>query len=119
MQPFIQTLREGKELSLFIDEFRTPTSAKTASQGLLLALEKVNGRIHLGGKERVSRYDFGRLLVEVLQLPANSLKACRQQDVKMAAPRPPDVSLDSSKAFELGYAPLSLREELEALRGQL
>ncbi|MDP8966129.1 MAG: NAD(P)-dependent oxidoreductase [Cyanobacteriota bacterium] len=119
MQPFIQTLREGKELSLFIDEFRTPASGTTAAQGLLLALDKVKGRIHLGGKERVSRYDFGRLLVEVLQLPATGLKACRQQDVKMAAPRPPDVSLDSSMAFALGYAPLSLREELEALRGKI
>jgi len=119
MQPFIQTLREGKELSLFIDEFRTPASGTTAARGLLLALEKVKGRIHLGGKERVSRYDFGRLLVEVLQLPTTGLKACRQIDVKMAAPRPPDVSLDSSMAFALGYAPLSLREELEALRGKI
>lgn len=117
MQPFIQTLREGRELSLFIDEFRTPASGTTAAKGLLLALEQVNGRIHLGGKERVSRYDFGRLLVEALELPSEGLKACRQADVKMAAPRPPDVSLDSSKAFSLGYAPLLLSEELEALKG--
>jgi dTDP-4-dehydrorhamnose reductase len=81
-------------------------------------LEKqVQGMIHLGGKERLSRYDFGRLLVEVFQLPATRLKSCRQQDVKMAAPRPADVSLDSSKAFHLGYQPLSVREELEMLRG--
>jgi len=119
MQPFIKTLREGQELSLFTDEFRTPVSGKTAAQGLLLALEKVKGRIHLGGKERISRYDFGRLLVEVLQLPETGLKKCRQKDVKMAAPRPPDVSLDSSMAFALGYAPLSLREELEELRGKV
>ncbi len=119
MQPFVQTLREGKELSLFTDEFRTPASGTTAARGLLLALEKVNGRIHLGGKERISRYDFGRLLVEVLELPSEGLKACRQEDVKMAAPRPPDVSLDSSMAFALGYAPLSVREELEALRGKI
>ncbi len=119
MQPFIQTLRERKELSLFTDEFRTPASGTTAAKGLLLVLKKVNGRIHLGGKERVSRYDFGRLLVEVLELSSEGLKACRQADVKMAAPRPPDVSLDSSKAFNLGYAPLSLREELEALRGKV
>ncbi|MDF5712900.1 MAG: NAD(P)-dependent oxidoreductase [Rhizonema sp. NSF051] len=112
IQSFIQTLKEGKELNLFIDEFRTPVSGKTAAKGLLLALEKVNGRIHLGGKERISRYDFGRLLVEVFQLPANQLKACRQQDVKMAAPRPADVSLNSSKAFALGYQPPSLLEEL-------
>jgi dTDP-4-dehydrorhamnose reductase len=119
MQPFIKTLREGQELSLFTDEFRTPVSGKTAAQGLLLALENVKGRIHLGGKERISRYDFGRLLVEVLQLPETGLKKCRQKDVKMAAPRPPDVSLDSSMAFALGYAPLSLREELEELRGKV
>lgn len=119
MQPFIKTLREGQELSLFTDEFRTPVSGKTAAQGLLLALENVKGRIHLGGKERISRYNFGRLLVEVLQLPETGLKKCRQKDVKMAAPRPPDVSLDSSMAFALGYAPLSLREELEELRGKV
>ncbi|MBH8573220.1 NAD(P)-dependent oxidoreductase [Nostocaceae cyanobacterium CENA369] len=113
MQPFIQTLKEGKELSLFIDEFRTPVSGITAAKGLLLALETVNGHIHLGGKERISRYDFGKLLVDIFQLPATGLKACKQQDVKMAAPRPADVSLDSSKAFELGYQPLSLREELQ------
>jgi len=115
MQPFMQTLEEGKELKLFIDEFRTPVSGKTAAKGLLLALEKVNGVIHLGGKERISRFDFGKLLVEVFQLPSTGLKACRQEDVKMAAPRPSDVSLDSSKAFALGYEPLSVKEELKAL----
>lgn len=118
MQPFIQTLREGKKLSLFVDEFRTPASGRTAAQGLLLALDNVNGIIHLGGKESISRYEFGRLLIEVLQLP-DGLKACHQNDLKMAAPRPADVSLDSAKAFELGYTPLALREELEALRGQV
>jgi dTDP-4-dehydrorhamnose reductase len=115
IQPFIQTLKQGKELNLFIDEFRTPVSGKTAAKGLLLALEKVNGLIHLGGKERISRYDFGRLLVEVFQLAPDGLKGCQQKDVKMAAPRPSDVSLDSSKAFSLGYQPLSLREELQDL----
>ncbi|QLE56912.1 NAD(P)-dependent oxidoreductase [Nostoc sp. TCL26-01] len=115
IQPFIQTLQAGKELNLFIDEFRTPVSGKTAAKGLLLALTKVNGIIHLGGKERISRYDFGQILAEVFQLPATGIKACRQQDVKMAAPRPADVSLDSSLAFALGYQPLSIKEELAAL----
>ena len=118
IQPFMQTLKDGKELALFTDEFRTPASGTTAAKGLLMVLEKqVQGMIHLGGKERLSRYDFGRLLVEVFQLPATRLKSCRQQDVKMAAPRPADVSLDSSQAFHLGYQPLSVREELEMLRG--
>lgn len=119
IQGFIKALREGKELNLFADEFRTPVSATTAAGGLLFALENVEGLIHLGGKQRVSRYDFGRLMAEVLELPQEKLKSCSQKDVPMAAPRSPDVSLDSSKAFALGYKTLSLREELEALRGKV
>lgn len=119
IQGFIQTLKDGKELSLFTDEFRTPVSVNTAAKGLLLALEKVQGYIHLGGKQRISRYEFGCLMADVLQLPKDKLKPCLQKDVKMAAPRPADVSLDSSLAFGLGYEPLSLREELEILRGRV
>jgi dTDP-4-dehydrorhamnose reductase len=117
IQPFIQALRTGQELKLFTDEFRTPVSGTTAAKGLLLALQTAHGRIHLGGKERVSRYEFGSLMAEVLNLPTASIRACRQQDVPMAANRPPDLSLDSAQAFALGYAPLSLREELTALKG--
>lgn len=116
VQPMLQTLKEGKELALFIDEFRTPVSGKTAASGLLLALENMRGLLHFGGKERVSRYEFFALLLDVLQLREVKIKKCRQQDVKMAAPRPPDVSLDSSKAFSLGYNPPSLTEQLEELR---
>jgi dTDP-4-dehydrorhamnose reductase len=119
LQPFIQTLREERELWLFVDEFRTPVSGRTAAKGLLLALQNMQGVIHLGGKERISRYEFGRLMVEMLELPATGLKACQQADVTMAAKRPPDVSLDSSKAFALGYKPSSLRDELLALKGKV
>jgi dTDP-4-dehydrorhamnose reductase len=113
IQPFIKTLKAGKELSLFVDEFRTPVSASTAASGLLLAIEKqVAGLLHLGGKESVSRYQFGRLMAEVMKLPLEKIVTCQQKDVPMSAPRSPNVSLDSSKAFALGYQPRSLREEL-------
>ncbi len=119
IQGFIQCLKTGKTLNLFIDEFRTPVSAKTAAQGLLLALEQQENILHLGGKKRISRYQFGQLMAEILELPTDQIKACRQQDVKMNAPRPADVSLDSSKAYQLGYHPLSLSAELASLRAQV
>ncbi|WP_036480178.1 NAD(P)-dependent oxidoreductase [Myxosarcina sp. GI1] len=113
LQPMVTNLKAGTELNLFVDEFRTPASATTAAKGLLLAIEKrVTGILHLGGKERISRYDFGLLLANILNLPASLIKPGKQEDVTMAAPRSPDTSLDSSKAFVLGYQPLSLREEL-------
>ncbi|MCT7950175.1 NAD(P)-dependent oxidoreductase [Ancylothrix sp. C2] len=118
IQPMLNSLRAGNELALFIDEFRTPASATSAAKGLLLALDKVHGIIHLGGKERVSRYEFMRLLLQVLEMKEAKITTCRQQDVKMSAPRPADVSLDSSLGFSLGYQPLSLREEFKFLKTQ-
>ena len=113
LQGMIGNLQAGKEINLFTDEYRTPASARAASQGLLLAIEKqVQGILHLGGKDRISRYDFGLLLADVLSLPTNNVKPGKQADVEMVAPRSPDTSLDSSKAFALGYQPLSLPEEL-------
>jgi dTDP-4-dehydrorhamnose reductase len=113
IQGFIDNLQQGKELTLFTDEIRTPVSADTAASGLLLAVEKqVRGILHLGGIERISRYNFGLLLAKVLGLSIDLIKPCLQQDVIMAAPRSPDTSLDSSKAFRLGYQPLTLQREL-------
>jgi dTDP-4-dehydrorhamnose reductase len=120
MQPFMAKIKGGEELSLFSDEFRTPVSANTAAKGLLLTLEKqISGLIHLGGKERISRYNFGLLMAEVFNLSTNTIKPCSQKDVTMAAPRSPDVSMDSSYAFSLGYQPLSIREELVSLKDKI
>jgi dTDP-4-dehydrorhamnose reductase len=119
LQPFLKTLREGKELSLFTDEYRTPIGANSAVSGLLLALEKIQGIIHLGGKERVSRYQFGLLMSEIFNISPDQIKPCLQADVPMSAPRPPDVSLDSSLAFSLGYQPLNIKTELEVIRDEI
>ncbi|MEB3311272.1 MAG: NAD(P)-dependent oxidoreductase [Snowella sp.] len=117
IQPFIETLKAGKPLSLFEDEMRSPVSSTTAAQGILLALEKCRGEIlHLGGKESVSRHQFGLIMAEQLDLPTDQITACLQADVPMAAPRPKDVSLNSTKAYGLGYQPPSLREEFNRLK---
>ena len=122
MQPFLQIIKENKELSLFNDEFRTPVTANTAAKGLLLALEierNISGIIHLGGKERISRYQFGLLMAEVFNLSTAKITSCSRQDICMPAPRAADVSLNSSLAFSLGYQPLSIREELVHLREKI
>ncbi len=114
-QLMVNALEEGTELKLFSDEYRTPVSGRTAARGLLLALDKAHGLLHLGGRERISRYNFGLLMMDVLEVREARLVRSFQKDIIMTAPRPLDVSLDSSKAFALGYNPISLREELEML----
>jgi dTDP-4-dehydrorhamnose reductase len=115
LQLWVEQLHTGKELTLFTDEFRTPISGMNASEGLLLAAQKAHGIIHLGGHERISRYDFGLLLVELMNISKKLIKPSKQNDVKMAAPRPKDVSLDSSKAFALGFNPGKIYSELKKL----
>jgi len=115
IQPMIKAMREGREIRLFTDEFRNPVSARTAVDGLFTALKKVRGIIHLGGRERVSRYDFGRLLAEISGHADARLTPCLQKDVRMAAQRPPDVTLECSKATASGFNPLPLKDELEEL----
>ena len=116
VEPMVRAMREGRELHLFTDEFRTPLSARDAVSGLFLALEQVKGVIHLGGLERISRFDFGKLIARVFNLENAPLVPCEQKDMANAAPRPPDVSLDSSMAFKMGFTPSPIREELECLR---
>jgi len=115
IQPFIKAMREGKELTLFLDEYRTPVSTVNAAQGILLALDNAPGIFHLGGRESISRYDFGVRLACALNISDARLKAVHQKDVVSTAPRPLNVSLDSSKAYALGYNPGSIDEELNKL----
>jgi len=117
MLPLVRNMKLGIEVNLFVDEFRTPLSGRNATEGLMIALEKLPDIIHLGGAERVSRYEFGKLVVSVFNIPNAKLNPCRQQDVKMAAARPPDVCLDSTKAQNLGFQPNKIKESLQELLG--
>jgi dTDP-4-dehydrorhamnose reductase len=113
----LKAVVEGRALTLFTDEWRTPVSGADAARGLALALDLAmagdfRGILHLGGRERLSRYEFGEIFLRVLGRPEVTPKACLRADVPMPAPRPRDVSLASARAFGLGYAPNSVEEEL-------
>jgi dTDP-4-dehydrorhamnose reductase len=113
LESFVSALQEGQTLKLFLDEIRTPVSGQAAAQGILLALEREPSCLHLGGTERISRYDFGKVLAKILNCSEALLEACQQADVPMAAPRPVDVSLNSSLAFSWGYSPSKIEEALQ------
>jgi len=112
LQPILKAVLEKKEIKLFTDEYRTPISGKYAAYGILMAIEKCFGILHLGGRERISRYDFGILVTKILDKDASNIIPVSQKDLVMPAPRPKDVSLDSSKALSLGFKLPSLKEQI-------
>jgi len=99
-------LENGVLLKAFIDEYRTPVYAGDAVRGLFLLLEKEKtGVWHLGGKASISRYDFAMQMVDIFGFSQANVHPLTQAELNLTAPRPADVSMDSSRAFDLGYAP--------------
>jgi dTDP-4-dehydrorhamnose reductase len=116
LQPLLRQMRIGMEVNLFVDEFRTPLSGKNAVEGLMIALERLPDVVHFGGLERISRYELGKLVMDVFNLRNAKLNPCRQQEIQMAAPRPRDVSLTNAKAMQMGFQPESIKVSLERLK---
>jgi dTDP-4-dehydrorhamnose reductase len=114
IQPVITSLRDGKAVRLFTDEFRGPVSTTDAAAGLLSLARRrdIVGVLHLGGRERLSRHAMGQAVAQVYGLDETLLLASRQSSLQSRAARPRDVFMDSSKAFALGYDPLPMSDAL-------
>jgi len=109
-----RALEEGGVLRLFTDQFRSPAYVgDTAEAVFRLARNGHNGVYHLGGGERTSRYGFGRTFCRVFGLAEEKFVPIRMAEVRMAAPRPADCSLDSGKlARETGLVPCGVEQGL-------
>ncbi|MFP4162877.1 MAG: SDR family oxidoreductase [Chitinispirillaceae bacterium] len=119
IQGWVQLLQEGREVKAFVDEFRTPVEASCAARGILDFAAEKSGVLHLGGRERISRYDFALRLTDVFGLRKELVRGSCQKSVRTPARRPSDVSLDSSRAFGCGYDPGTLTDGLIRLRDRI
>ena len=113
---WVKALKSGDSIKAFTDEYRTAAWVGDIVDGLLLlANQAAKGIWHLGGPERQSRYDFAVELAKILEVDQKLVIPVLQKDIKMAAARPADVSLNSEKANKIGYAPRVAAERLREL----
>ena len=98
----IASLRQGKPIELFSDEWRTPLGIDAAAQALVtLAKTDISGILHLGGPKKLSRYEMGRTLAKLLGVKQELVEPIKQSNVKTPEPRPSDVSLNSIRWRQL------------------
>jgi dTDP-4-dehydrorhamnose reductase len=111
-------LKDGRTLRLYVDQHRTPIDPESVAAALRLLLAgSQHGIFHLGGPERLSRYELGLRSARALQLPDALLEPIRQAERPAGAARPADVSLDCSRARRLlGWSPRPLEDGLRESR---
>jgi dTDP-4-dehydrorhamnose reductase len=93
--------KRGKDLILYADEFRCPLPAGVIARVLWeLVRQDKPGLYHLGGSERLSRWEIGELLLPWYpELRGRLIKGSAASH--SGAPRPPDLSLNCHKVQQL------------------
>jgi dTDP-4-dehydrorhamnose reductase len=111
-------LAAGQEVPLYVDQYRTPVYVGDVARALELLLEGAprQGLYHLGGADRLSRWQFGKLYAQVFREREDLLRPVEIATV-VETPRGLDCSLDSSRfAREFGFRPVGVREGLERMK---
>lgn len=108
---FVEDIRNsvkgGRMLTLFTDEFRCPLPAGMTARALWALIEQNRpGLYHLGGKERLSRWEIGQALTSRYQELAGQIES-GSVGAYVGAPRPPDLSMRCDKLQALLSFPLS------------
>jgi dTDP-4-dehydrorhamnose reductase len=110
--------RSGQPMVFYVDQYRTPTFAPQVAEVVEKALShpELSGVLHLGGGDRMSRYDFGLLLARQVGASRSLVQPGSMWDALGAAPRGADCSLISSRIGTLlGVKPVTCAEGLEEM----
>lgn len=104
----LNAIAMGKPLHLFVDEYRSPVDTASAARGVLAMIGRVRGLVHLGGRTRVSRYELGCMMAAAMGVAPDMIVPTSLTETDLPYPRSPDCTLDSHRAFSLGYDPTPL-----------
>jgi dTDP-4-dehydrorhamnose reductase len=111
------SLSSGRKVRLFTDQMRTPVLVSDLARSIKLVIEgNLTGIFHCGGAEAVSRLDFGTAVCRTFGLDETLIEPIRMGDLRQAAGRPLDATLDSSRlAAATGFAPRGVEDGLLSL----
>jgi dTDP-4-dehydrorhamnose reductase len=101
VEDMCRAAKSRKDVTLYADEFRCPLPAGTIARAMweLVGLERP-GLYHLGGTERLSRWDMGEALLPWYpELKGRLVKGSARNHI--GAPRPADLSLTCDKIQDL------------------
>ena len=116
----VSTLRDGKPVKLFSDQWVSPTHASNCAEMLAeLAERKLAGTWHTCGAETMDRVAFGHALCDRFGFDRSLVQPSRMAEVNLPSPRPARSGLRVGKTSEaLAAKPLTLAASLDRLHAE-
>jgi dTDP-4-dehydrorhamnose reductase len=98
-ETMLAQLRAGKNIMTFIDQYRTPIFVHDLALAIWeLVQHNYKGILHLGGPQKLNRYDMGLMLCDLFKLNSELLIPVKSAEVQLKASRPLDCSLNTALA---------------------
>lgn len=115
------SLARGESITRFSDQFSTPIYTGDIGRLILALLDRgATGLFHIGGGEKISRYDFAVKVAEIFSLPHQRIRAVPFKHMEGLVRRPEDSSLCSERIeSHLEIRLPSAKEGLERLKHDL
>ena len=93
-----ENLSNQNEITLFYDVFYTPISIPLFINGLKKIIEdRITGTFNFGGRERISKLEFGLIIADVFGLKESLIKPISIDEKPFLAKRPKEMSINSNK----------------------
>ena len=101
VEDMYRTAKAGKDVTLYADEFRCPLPAGVIARVIWELVDREQpGLYHLGGSDRLSRWEIGETLLPWCpELKGHLMKGSARNHV--GSPRPADLSLRCDKIQSL------------------
>ena len=101
VEDMVRSAKAGKNVPLFADEFRCPLPAGVIARSIWELLDRDQpGLYHLGGSERLSRWEIGQALLPWYPVLEGRLVKTSARTYR-GSPRPTDLSLSCDKIQRL------------------
>ena len=98
----VDSLKRGEKIKVVDDQFNNPTWTDSISVVIDRAIKAdLNGLIHWGDFDWISRYDFAIKIADKFNLQSNLIEPIKTEKLNQVAPRPLNGGLDTTLAQDL------------------
>jgi len=113
----VLSLKEGKEIKVVEDQYNNPTWTQSMADIIYLCISNdINGIIHWGDADHLSRYDFSKKIAEKFSLDSSLIKPILTEELDQIARRPLQSGLIADKLINmLDVIPPSINDCLDEI----